>query len=215
MLRRLPGSGSASTARSSSSRFTASPMASGVWSRLRLFRCPSDASSAASNAWQTCAGRIVGPTYALQKENFVSDFIDHCDVEAVTGSVGAFVTMLHRRDIEIHAGEIVEYHPGGRTGLEGGESFDIAETALAGFNHACVAALLRHQRNQLFMVGHAAVSAHQTVALPLAGAAAAAEITATIDAAHFGDGRPATAYGAITFNPALRQRARPAAIAGV
>jgi hypothetical protein len=37
-----------------------------------------------------------------------SIFIDDREVEAVTGSLGTFVTMLYRRDIEIDAGEIVD-----------------------------------------------------------------------------------------------------------
>ena len=123
--------------------------------------------------------------------------------------------MFEGGDIQINCGEIVEHHPGGRTGLEGGESFDISETALAGFNHARVASLLRYQRDQLFMVGHAAECTNQTVDLPLAGAATAAEITAALDPPHFGDGRPGAAHGAIPLNPAVRKRMRPAAIAGV
>jgi hypothetical protein len=53
------GLGSSSTARWSNSRLIARPMASGVWSRLRFRLRPSAASSAASKAPQTFAGRII------------------------------------------------------------------------------------------------------------------------------------------------------------
>src|SRR5262245_22778834 len=54
------GSGSSWTALSSNSRLRARPIASAVWSRLRLRRRPSEASSAASKAAQISAGRNIG-----------------------------------------------------------------------------------------------------------------------------------------------------------
>src|SRR5258706_3949979 len=51
------GSGSAAIARSSKSRLTARPIASGVVSRLRRLRRPSEASIALSSSRQTWAGR--------------------------------------------------------------------------------------------------------------------------------------------------------------
>ena len=43
--------------------------------------------------------------------------------------------MLQSRDIEIHAGEIIDHDLGGRTTLKRGKGLDVTETALARVDH--------------------------------------------------------------------------------
>src|SRR5439155_8805314 len=129
-----------------------------------------------------------------------------------TCALRAFVSLFERGDVQINAGKIVENDSSGRTTLELGKRFDVTKAAIARVDHRARAGFFRHQRDQLLMVGHAAVRAKQTVSLPLSAATAAAKITAPLDAAHFGKCRPGTADWTIPLQPAFRYRERPAAI---
>src|SRR5262245_33115460 len=103
-------------------------------------------------------------------------------------------------------GKIVEQDLGWRATLKGSKGFCVAETAFAGVDHQVRTAFFRHQGDQLVMVGHAAVGTEQGSCLPLAATAAAAEIAAPLDAAHFGKCRPGTADRTIAFRPTWRSR---------
>src|SRR5512145_2970844 len=65
------------------------------------------------------------------------------------------------------------------------------------------------------MVGRGAVRAEQTVSAPLSATAAATEIAAALDAAHFGKSRPRAAARTIPFRPAFDLSQSQAAIAGM
>ena len=65
------------------------------------------------------------------------------------------------------------------------------------------------------MVPLAAEKAKQTLRLPFAAAAAAAQVAASFYTSHFGKSRPGAACGTISCRPALRYRWLPAAVAGV
>ena len=109
--------------------------------------------------------------------------------------------MFEGRDIQIHCREIIEHHSCGRAALKFSKSFDIAETTFARLDHRVRTAFLRHEGNQLVMIGHAAVGAKQTLSLPLSATPAAAEIAAPLDASHFRKCRPGTADRTISFHP--------------
>src|SRR5262245_64642416 len=63
------------------------------------------------------------------------------------------------------------------------------------------------------MVGHAAVGTEQGASLPLTAAAAAAEISASLDASDFGKRRPGTADRTIPFRPTHRLSRSPSSVA--
>src|SRR5262249_61034294 len=117
------------------------------------------------------------------------------------------------RDIQIHAGQSAEHHAGSGAALQYGEALHVPATALAGIDGARRAAFLQHERDELSVIRHDAKWARQIVSLPLGATAAAAQGAAALDAAHFGQGRPGAAYGAISFRPAFGDRAGPPAAA--
>src|SRR4029077_1878370 len=111
-------------------------MASGVWSRLRFRLRPSAASRASSKALQTSAGRSdSGVVMASEKSAPGSAGIGDRYVKRITCALRSLVSLLEGGDIQIHCGEVVEHHLGGRTALKLGKSLNVTKTALAGVDY--------------------------------------------------------------------------------
>src|SRR6266850_3317074 len=101
----------------------------------------------------------------------------------------------------MRAGEVVKKNFGRLAALKRSKGFCVTKAALASVDHTGGTTFLRHERDKLIMVGHAAVGAKQTLSLPLSATPAAAEIAAPLDAPHLGKCRPGTADRAIPFDP--------------
>src|SRR5258705_8807236 len=112
------------------------------------------------------------------------------DVEGIPCPLGASVALLQSRDIEIHAGEIIDHDVGGWAALKRGKSFDVTETALARVDRGIRAAFLRHERDQLFMIRRATIRASQTLSLPTPTAKPAAQVPSALDPSNFDKDRP-------------------------
>src|SRR5437867_3816139 len=83
-------------------------------------------------------------------------------VKGITCALRSLVSLFEGGDIQIHCGEVVEHHLRGWTALKFSKSFNVTKTTLAGVDHRIRATFLRHERNKLLMVVHAAVWAEQT-----------------------------------------------------
>src|ERR1051325_33479 len=180
-----------------------SPIVSGVWSLLRLRLRPSEASSAASNALQTSAGRRGSLAVPMRSGDDTSlPLLHHGQVEPMSRPFGAAVPLFAGGDVEFDGGEIVEENPGGWAALKRRETLHVAETPPARVDHAGRAALLRHETRKLRVIGHAAKGAEQAVRLPLSAAAATPEVAAPLDPSHFGQCRPRATDRTVRFDPA-------------
>ena len=115
----------------------------------------------------------------------------------------------------MRAGEVVKKNFGRLAALKRSKGFCVTEAALASVDHTGGTTFLGHERDKLVMVGHAAVRTEQGSSLPLAAAAAAAEISASFDPSHFGKRRPGAADRTIPLRPARRFRCCPSPIARV
>src|SRR6266446_1886193 len=129
------GSGSARTACSRSWRLSDIPMASGVVSRLRRPRLPSDASRAASNARQAPAGRkrvmaLPGRPRAQSKQCPQPRRAGY-DLYLSSFRGRPAIATLERDDIQDQCGKIVQEHVLRTDRHQGGDGLDVVAASLA------------------------------------------------------------------------------------
>src|SRR5207249_3581799 len=87
-----------------------------------------------------------------------------------------FLETRGRRDVEIDRGEVVEEDAGGRAALKPCQRLHVAATPPARVDDRVRAPILRHELDELLMVGGATVGAVETLRFPLRATAAAAQI---------------------------------------
>src|SRR6267378_1122383 len=205
------GSGSAATARSSRSRLMASPITSGVVSRLRRFRRPSDASTAASSSRQTSPGlggwwRLVedGGGVMFSHPPPTSTNFHNLQFQTESRPLGPMIATIKRRDVQGDGRDIVQQHaPPGQLAHRG-LRFHISLTRVAHLDLARGLPVLGRQISQILVTRFGAEGTAQPGHLPTDAAPPAPQPTLPLEPAELRERGPGAAQGTIAFPPGRR-----------
>src|SRR6266481_1731636 len=190
------GSGSESTACSRSRRLSDIPMASGVVSRSRRPRLPSEASRAASSARQASAGRahVMAPPghSSTQPKECPQPRRRGDDLHGSSFRGRPAKATVERNDVQDERGEVLQKHVLGADRRQGGDGLDVVPASLADVD-TLLPGSLRRQRAEILVTALSAEGTAQPLGSPVAAAASAAKPSLAVESPCLGKCRPAAA----------------------